>query len=232
MNKIKCLIVDDEPVAQRILEGYLADLKDFELIDKCLNALVAREVLQQQSIDLLFLDLEMPKLKGFSFLKTLSNPPAVIITTAHREYAWEGFELGVVDYLLKPIQFERFLKAINRFQNNFTSPISIQEETPKKQPFIYVKSERKTVKLWLHQIQYIEGMNNYIKIFYNKKVHIVYTSLSRIMEELNNDFLRVHKSFIINKNHITAFSQEIIELEEKFIPVGLTFKVSLKELLV
>ena len=227
--KIKCLIVDDEPVAQRIIEGYLADLNEFELVGKCLNAISARELLQHQVVDLMFLDLEMPKLKGFSFLKTLQNPPKVIITTAFREYALESYELEVVDYLLKPITFERFLKAINRFQrNHFSLTPSIQKE--EKQAFIYVKSNRKTIKLRINEIRYIEGMNNYIKIYCGEKIHIVYASLSYILKELSIDFIRVHKSFIINKNYVSAFSQEQIELDKKQIPVGFTFRKKLKEL--
>ncbi len=229
-NHIKCLIVDDEPVAQRILEGYLVDLAEFELVGKCLSAIAARDFLKKQEVDLMFLDLEMPKLKGFSFLKTLRNPPKVIITTAYREYALEGYELEVLDYLLKPITFERFLKAINRFQRFHQPAAASANQDSKEQAFIYVKSDRKTIRLRLNEIRYIEGMNNYIKIHYGEKVHIVYASLSKILEELNDDFLRVHKSFIINKNHITAFSQELIELEERQIPVGNTFRSKLKDL--
>ena len=126
MDKIKCIIVDDEPVAQRIIERYVNDLPELELIAVCLHALEAREVLQQRDVDLMFLDLEMPKLKGFAFMKTLSNSPAVIITTAHREYALEGYELQVVDYLLKPITFERFLKAVDRYKQLEAGPVLLR----------------------------------------------------------------------------------------------------------
>lgn len=221
MKLFKCLIVDDEPVAQRILEGYLADFSEFELVDKCLHALAARTVLQQTTIDLMFLDLEMPKLKGLAFLKTLQNPPAVIITTAHREYALEGFELEVLDYLLKPISFERFLKAINRFQKIHTNGNTLSSEPIlETTEFLYVKSNRKTLKIPQHTIDYIEGMNNYIKIYCQQDMHIVYTSLQKILLDLGTSFLRIHKSYIINKHKIKAFNQEQIEVGAKQLPIG------------
>ena len=224
MNKHKCLIVDDEPIAQRIIEGYLANFQEFELVDKCLHALAARTVLQQNTIDLMFLDLEMPKLKGFAFLKTLDNPPAVIITTAHREFALEGFELAVVDYLLKPISFERFLKAINRFQKTQAINLNPQKASSTVKEFIYVKSNRKTLKISQEDIDYIEGMNNYVKIHCNQEVHIVYTSLSKILTELSDQFLRIHKSYIINKHKIKAFNQEQIEIGNKQLPIGQKYR--------
>ncbi len=229
METVKCLIVDDEPVAQRILEDYLTGLNDFELVGKCLHALEARELLQQNRVDLMFLDLEMPRLKGFSFLKTLSDRPQVIITTAYREYAVEGYELEVLDYLLKPITFERFLKAIDRYQRGRAVSSGFVPQSLER-PYIHVKSNRKTIKLWLDQIRFIEGMNNYIKIAYGTQTHIVYSSLGKILEQLTDDFVRVHKSFVVNKNHITAFSQELIELEDQQIPVGATYRGILKVL--
>lgn len=220
MHKFKCLLIDDEPIALRILENYLADLPEFEVVAKCLHALAARQILQEHAIDLIFLDLEMPKLKGFDFLKTLVNPPAVIITTAHRDYALESYEMEVIDYLLKPIAFDRFLKAINRFQKNQqTSVNSITLPAPKSD-FLYVKSNRKTLKLAQSSIAYIEGMNNYVKIYYQQEIHIVYTSLQKIYEDLGPQFLRIHKSYIINKNKIKSFNQEQIEVAEKHLPIG------------
>lgn len=220
MKKFKCLIVDDEPVAQRIIEGYLADFQEFELVSKCLHALAARTILQKEPIDLMFLDLEMPKLKGLAFLKTLQNPPAVIITTAHREYALEGFELEVLDYLLKPIAFERFLKAINRFQKLHATNYSTLRPPAESLKFLYVKSNRKTVKINQQDIEYIEGMNNYVKIYCHQTVHIVYTSLQKLLTDLDVQFLRIHKSYIINKNKLKAFSQEQIEIGDKVLPIG------------
>lgn len=225
MNKFKCLIVDDEPIAQRIIEGYLANFQEFVVVDKCLHALAARTILQKETIDLMFLDLEMPKLKGLAFLKTLQTPPAVIITTAHREYALEGFELEVLDYLLKPISFERFLKAINRFQKlHTTTNLPIVTSTLNTTAFLYVKSNRKTLKINQQDIDYIEGMNNYIKIYHQQKVYIVYTSLQKILADLNTQFLRIHKSYIVNKHKIKAFNQEQIDIGNKQLPIGNTYR--------
>ena len=237
MNKIKCLIVDDEPVAQRILEGYLQDLPEFELAAKCLNALSAREFLLKQKVDLMFLDLEMPKLKGFSFLKTLSHPPAVIITTAHREYALEAYELEVLDYLLKPITFERFLKALNRYKSFYESektganniPIDVPNSDASAQ-FLYVKSERKTLKLKQKEIDYIEGMNNYIKIHIDGRTCVVYSSLQKILAYLGPNFIRVHKSFIVNKDQVNAFSQDQVIVGTRKLPIGLTFRSVVEKL--
>lgn len=230
MDKIKCIIVDDEPVAQRIIERYVNDLPEFELIAICLHALEAREVLQQQDVDLMFLDLEMPKLKGFAFMKTLSNSPAVIITTAHREYALEGYELQVVDYLLKPITFERFLKAVDRYKQlnrNNINPASLSVETSTT---IDVKSERKTVRLNKKDIRYLEGMNNYIRIHTTDKSLTVYTSLQRIIEKLGPEFIRIHKSYIVNKHQLTAFSKEHVEIGNLTLPVGLSFRKVVNQL--
>ncbi len=229
MKKIKCIIVDDEPVAQRILERYIHDLPEFELVATCLNALQAREVLQQQEVDLMFLDLEMPKLKGIAFLKTLVPSPPTIITTAYREFALAGYDLHVVDYLLKPITFERFIKAVNHFKQYYHASGSQAENPLPTNEIIDVKCDRKTVRLNKHDILFIEGMNNYIKIHTVDKNLVVYASLQSMVEKLGQNFIRIHKSFIVNKNKLTAFSNEAVELGDKILPVGLTYRKVLKE---
>lgn len=223
MNTIKCLIVDDEPVAQRIIAGYLADLPGFEVVDTCLHAIAAMQVLQSKQVDLMFLDIEMPKLKGLAFLKSLQHPPQVIITTAHREYALEGFELEVLDYLLKPISFERFFKAVNRYQKLQQAVSKATPETPANR-FIYVKSERKTVKLLEADLLYLEGMNNYIILHTRTDSHIVYTSLSEMLNRLGASFLRIHKSYAINRQHIRSYTKEVVEIGAKELPIGKVFK--------
>ncbi|GJM31494.1 MAG: DNA-binding response regulator [Saprospiraceae bacterium] len=224
MPKIKCLIIDDEPIAQRILEGYIADLHDLTLVGKCNNALEAREVLRKETVNLMLLDIEMPKLKGLSFVRTLTNPPAVIITTAHREFALEGYELEILDYLLKPISFERFLKAINRYKKN--QIIQATPTTSETDPnnFLYVKSDRKTVKINFTDILYIEGMSNYIKIHAEDQVYVVYASLSKILLDLDISFIRIHKSFIINKYKVQAFTNDYLELGGKQLPIGKSYQ--------
>ncbi len=228
MNKIRCLVVDDEKIAQRIIIKYLEDLGDFEVIATCINAMEAMLVLEKESIDLMFLDIEMPKLSGMAFLKTLKHPPAVIITTAHREYALEGFELDVIDYLLKPISFERFIKASNKFKKTIAKA-NKEEAFEKKQEVIYVKSERKTIKLNLAEIFYIEGMNNYVIIHTSSEKHIVYNTISFFLDSLNSDFIRIHKSFLINRNKISSFTKEQVTLGAYKLPIGRTYKDRLSE---
>lgn len=231
MPKYNCIIVDDEPVAQRIIANYLSELPEFEVCGTCLNAIEAMSILDSQSVDLMFLDIEMPKLKGLAFIKTLKNPPHVIITTAHREYALEGFELEALDYLLKPISFERFIKSINRFKKTI-KPIQAlaSPKTATDTDTIYVKSERKTLKINQSEITYIESMNNYIIIHVNEKRHIVYSSMADILDRLNNKFFRIHKSYIVNKTAVTSFSKEQVSIAEANLPIGKAYKDVINDL--
>ena len=225
MDKIKCLIVDDENVAQRIIAGYLKDLSGYEIVATCKNAMEAMNVLNENEVDLMFLDIEMPKLKGLDFLKTLSNPPAVIITTAHRNYALESYEHEILDYLLKPISFDRFIKAVNRYKKKkvTTEEIPTIPTTP-TQKIIYIKSERKTIKLSMRDINYIEGMNNYVIFHTINNRHIVYRSITDLLTELDEHFVRVHKSYVVNTSKIVSFNKEEVAIGEKVIPIGKTYR--------
>lgn len=225
MDKIRCLIVDDESIAQRIIANYLNDLSSYELIATSKNAMEAIEVLNTQEIDLMFLDIEMPKLKGLDFLKTLNNPPAVIITTAHRNYALESYDYEILDYLLKPISFERFVKAVNRFKkDNPHKTLQKNDSIQTGSTIIYLKSDRKTIKLNTSKITYIEGMNNYLIVHTIDKKHIVYKSFSDLLKELDSSFIRVHKSFVVNKTLIESFNKEELTIGNKQIPIGKTYK--------
>ena len=164
MHQIKCLIVDDEPLAQNVIENYLKNFTDIELIAKCENALSALAWIKKQKIDLIFLDISMPFISGIDFIKTLQNPPKIILTTAHKEFAVESYELNVLDYLLKPISFERFLKAINKLENDSAQVIKPVIDDSESEVFIYVKSEKKNVKILLKEILFIESLKDYIKI--------------------------------------------------------------------
>ena len=171
MNKLRCIIADDEPIARQILENYIQEIPNLELIASCKDAFEVMEVLQEKTIDLLFLDINMPKLSGLSLLKTIRQKPAVIITTAYSEYAIEGFELSVTDYLLKPFSLERFLQAVLKVQQNHApieSPIIIEKETIATS--IFVKSDKKIIKLNFNEIDYIEAYGNYIKIYTDKMI--------------------------------------------------------------
>ncbi len=229
MKRFNCLIVDDEPVARRILKGYLNDLTGFSIVGSCANAIAAGNILQKKKVDLLFLDLEMPKLKGFPFLRTLKNPPSVIITTAHRKYALEGYELEVLDYLLKPISLPRFMKAVNRFRKS-------QEVAPsylsQSEGHIFVIHNRKTLRLEKNEIRFIQGMNNYVRIKYTNREYIIYSSLQKIKAKLGKDFVRIHKSFIINRARITAFNRSVVEIDGMKINVGNRYQDVLNSLLI
>jgi len=215
----KCLIVDDEPVAQRIIASYLDEIPDMEIIGSCINAIEAMAILERQVIDLLFLDIEMPKIKGLDFLKSLHHPPAVILTTAHREFALDAFDLGVVDYLLKPIPFERFFQAINKFKKERQAA-----HQSAAKDFLLLKSDRKIYRITPTDILYIEGMSNYVRVFLKDKQLMVYDSLTAMERQLPGCFLRIHKSYIINTLAMDAFSHECVEIRGKAIAIGGVYK--------
>lgn len=223
--KIKCLIVDDEPLAIRLIEKHIAKIDALEVVATCNTALKAFELLNSQSIDLLFLDIKMPNITGIEFLKNLKNPPKTILTTAYRDYALEGYDLGVVDYLLKPITFERFFKAVDRFLNEASKgEVKIKESIENE--FILVKSGIKNYKIEVNNILYIESLKDYIKInmIDGKSITSKY-KISDIEAELEgNFFLRIHRSFIINSSKITAFTNNEIEINGVEIPVGASYK--------
>ena len=224
MVQLKCLVIDDEPLAQDIIEKYLTNFSFIKLVAKCDNALVALEWIKNQKIDLIFLDVSMPFISGIEFIRSLKNPPAVILTTAHKEFAIESYELNVVDYLLKPISFERFLRAINKLDLVVSDiPKSLITET-KNDSFIYVKSEKKNVKILLKEILFIESLKDYIKIHTIDKTIITQVPISTIEQRLPDNFLRVHRSFIVAKDKITAYTQHDLEIGKLQIPIGRNYK--------
>ena len=231
MNTIKCLIVDDEPIAAQVIKPYLDKLDTYTLVETCENAIQAFEYLQTNQVDLMFLDIQMPKITGLEFLKTLQTPPKVIIVTAYREFAFEGFELDVVDYLLKPVSFERFLKAINKFHNldNMTARSHLDEN---KMPgsggeSIWVRADRKNVKIQIDDINYIEGLKDYVKI-YVKNGLIISKMPMKTMEKMlpSEGFIRIHRSYLIPISKISAFNNEGIEIDAAMLPIGKMYKES------
>lgn len=219
----KCLIIDDEELARRLLKNHLMQLDDFELIASCASAIEASKVLQENTIDLLFLDIEMPVLKGIDFYKNLLHKPKVIFTTAYRDYAIDGFEVNAVDYILKPITFQRFFNAIEKFRalqigniNTPTANNSIESNTP----FIYIRKDRKQVKVNFEDILYIESLKDYIKIHLANEHHTTKTSISSFLQKLDARFIRIHRSYIINKHQITAYTKNDIEIGRAEIPIG------------
>jgi len=235
--KTKCLIVDDEPLAIEVIEAHIQKFDDMEIVDKCTNAIKAFEILRQKDIDLIFLDIQMPKLTGLEFLRTLKNPPKVIITTAYREYAVEGYELDIVDYLLKPISFERFLKAIHKYYQTQSPDFLIYNESEnapsmEQSAFFYVKSNKKIFKIYLNDIIYIESLKDYVKIVTSTNSVVTKQQISNFEEKLpSQKFIRIHRSFIVSIPKIGAFTATTVELEGKELPIGRSYKNAVFETL-
>ena len=218
--------MDDEELARELIEIYLARLDNFDLVASCGNALEARSVLQEQSIDLIFLDIEMPMLKGTDFFKSLHHPPKAIFTTAYRNYAVEGFELNAIDYLVKPIEFERFLTATDKFVEQAQLTASA---TPIQKDYIFIQSHKKNIKIVLDEVLYAESRKDYIHIYLQENEVVFKSSMTAFEELLDGRFLRVHRSFLINTHKITAFTKHDIEIGEIEIPIGEYYKATVLE---
>ena len=228
MKKLQCIIADDEPIAREILESYIESIPNLELLASCKNAFEVMEVLQEKKVDLLFLDINMPKLSGLSLLKTLAQKPHVIITTAYPEYAVEGFELSVTDYLLKPFSLERFLQAVLKVPMN--GPLNNQVAEGIKEGLttsVFVKSDKRIVKINFADINYIEACGNYIKIFTDTMI-LTPQTLSDFLKKLPDHFLRIHKSFIINFNQLKLIDGNRVILQNNVkIPIGKSYRKDL-----
>lgn len=230
-NKINCIIVEDEPLAAEILKDYIAELPALHLVSHCSDAIVALETLKRNEVDLIFLDINLPKLKGFDFLKTLCVRPEVIITSAFHEYALKGFEYNVLDYLLKPIDFPRFLNAVNKLVEKRKFPKAeqvIQQAVPERK-FLFFNVGKKHVKVFLDEISYVESVREYVKIYYNNKFLLTKVKIGDIEQVLlSHSFIRVHRSFIVNISKIDSFSQFEIEISNKQLPVSRSYKEKLQ----
>ena len=226
--KTKCIIIDDEPIAIEVIKSHLQHFGSIEVVGTGSNAVQAIEMLNRKQVDLMFLDIQMPQITGLHFLRSLSHPPKVIITTAYRDYALDGYELDVVDFLLKPVSFERFLKAIQKYfrqTGNFQNPQWNDDSIKPPNPHILIRADRKTVKLPLQQILFIESLKDYVKIHTDQKVIITKEQISQLEANLPaNQFMRIHRSFIIAINKIEAFSHEAIDLAGKELPIGRSYK--------
>ena len=223
MSRYKCIIIEDEPLAQNILKKYIADHPSLELIAICPDALQAQTILTKQNIQLLFLDINLPKLSGVNFIKTLIHPPLVIFTTAYPEFAVEGFELNAVDYLLKPFSFERFLKAVNKVIEKLNTPV--QNNNTGSTPFIFLKADKKNHKIDLESIHYIEAIGDYMKVITDTGPLIVNETMKKMQEELPaTHFIRVHKSYIISRSKIRFIEGNYVQVADKSIPIGATYR--------
>lgn len=231
--KIKCLIVDDEPLAIRLIENHISKIEVLEVIATANNAMKAFEILNRQQIDLLFLDIKMPNITGIDFLKSIKNPPKTIFTTAYRDFAIESYELEVVDYLLKPITFERFFKSVERVLRESAVSKAQIIENKNDDEYILLKSAGKNHKIILNDITYVESIKDYVKIHKTDGTSVTSKyKIGNLEEELpEKDFVRIHRSFIINKNKITAFSSTDIEISGIELPIGASFKETAQKLI-
>lgn len=226
---IRYIIVDDEHIAHDIIKEYCDLIPNMELVENCYDAFEAIACLSKKQVDLIFLDLNMPKLKGFDFLKTLSHPPKVIVTTAYQEHAIEGYELNIVDYLLKPFSFERFITAVNKVGIKST----IAETTiDYKEDSFFIRSNRKHIQLNPKEILYVESIGNYCKIITTDDTIKIREKISNLQELLPSDrFCRVHKSFLIGKQHIKIIEGNSIHIADHVIPIGKIYKESVNRLI-
>ncbi|CAM1364040.1 DNA-binding response regulator [Tenacibaculum soleae] len=231
---LKYIIIDDEPLAHEIIEEFCGILPHVQLEKNCYNAMEAMQFLNENMVDFMFLDINMPKLKGLDFLKTLTNPPKTIITTAYKEHALEGFELNVADYILKPFSFDRLVKAVNKVSENQTSKTIIKEVSNSEEAStrFFIKGDKKHHQIYLNDLLYIEAYGNYTKLFFKDEMIVSHEKISHYETILTNgNFLRVHKSFIVAIYKIKFIEGNRILINEHKIPIGQTYKSRVSELL-
>jgi DNA-binding LytR/AlgR family response regulator len=220
--KFKYLIVDDEPLARKLVHSHASKIEGLEFVAECGKAIDANNYLQKNIIDLMFLDIQMPEMTGLQLMDTLRRPPAVIITTAHRDFAPEAFNIDAIDYLLKPISFERLVKAVNKFFNArqlHSGPASLADE------FIYLKADRKMNKVLVNDILYIETLDDYVKVHQSNSILIAKESISQLEEKLSKyPFVRIHRSFLVSSKVIKSISADGVEVGNKILPFGRAFK--------
>lgn len=232
MQRYNTLIVEDEPLAAEILKDYIQQVPFLELKKVCGDALFAMEFMQKEKVDLVFLDIHLPKLKGLDFIKSLKTPPAIIITTAYQEYALQGYELNVVDYLLKPIEFSRFLTAVNKLNQGGREPASVIQANSTEKASLFFSVNKKKVRIHLDDILYIESLKEYIRITTREKSIMTKFQLGQIEELLaRNNFIRIHRSFLIAKDKIDAYTATEIEINGKQLPIGRSYKELVQSIL-
>lgn len=234
--QVKCIIVDDEPMARDVVRRYIEKLPNLKLVGEFGNAIDATVFLQEQPVDMIFLDIRMPQLNGTDFVRSLRKVPKIIFTTAHKEYAHEGFELDVTDYLLKPIRFDRFLRAVNKafpqkLQPDEPVAISVHGENKAATSFIYLRVDRKMIKVFLDDLLYIESDKDYVKLFTEKGFIITRQTITSVEAMLSeSQFLRIHRSYIVSLGKIKSFTHETVEIGNKELPIGKLYRNSFLKL--
>lgn len=233
--KTTCLIADDEPPARELLAGYVGSLEDLELKGVCKNAMETFAFLQRQPVQLLFLDIQMPQISGLDLIRSLHERPSIIITTAYREFAADGFELEVLDYLVKPISFDRFLKSVSRFYHYHQRSRPVEaapEENAFDKAYMYCKVNRDLVRIYLKDIQYIESIKDYVRIVTPTQQYVTYQRISYMEEKLPSDkFLRIHKSFIVSLERIDSYNTESVAIGSHTLPLGRNYRETFRKLL-
>lgn len=225
MSQIRCFLVDDEPPAIELLEKYISMIDQLEIVGTSLSAVKAFDMLKDSDVDLLFLDIQMPVLNGIEFLKTLSAPPAVILTTAYREYALDGYDLDIIDYLLKPIPFNRFLKAVDRYRNRSKPNPADASKIDKIPKHVFFNVNRTQHKIFLKDILYIESLKDYVRLHLRNDKLVIKGNLGSTLKQLPSDqFLRIHRSFAVARIHVRAFNQSEIEISDQRLPIGGSYR--------
>ncbi|MFD1602282.1 LytR/AlgR family response regulator transcription factor [Flavobacterium artemisiae] len=227
--KIKCVIVDDEPLAIKVLQNYFTNFTDFEIVGTFNNSLEALDFINTVNVDAVFLDINMPMMTGFELISLIENKTKVIITTAFREFAAESYDLDVLDYLVKPIPLPRFIKCINKITTEYNLKNNIKVETTKGDSHIFIKVDKKMMKINIEEILFVEGMKEYIKVVTPDKTYITHKSLTSLSEELPADrFLRIHKSFVIALNKVKSIEGNRIQIQSYTIPIGRNYSKEVK----
>ena len=226
MNQlIKCLVIDDEPLAREGIAGYVEQIPFLELVGTCDSAITASTFIKENKVDLLFLDIQMPLLNGLDFIKTLPNPPRVIFITAFSNFAIQGFELNSIDYLLKPVSFDRFLKSANKAYDLFNLQWSKTENNTNNSEFFFVKTDKKFVRINFDDITFIESIKDYVRIYTRTEKHLVLLNMKNIMGQLpHNKFARVHKSFVVSLDKINVIEGNTIKMSNGEVPIGREYK--------
>ncbi|MFY0593100.1 LytR/AlgR family response regulator transcription factor [Roseivirga sp.] len=226
MSKISCLIIDDESRAREVLDIYISDIPELQLIGHCKNAIEAINLMAEERVDLIFLDIEMPEITGLALAKTIKDKTGIIFTTAHRDYAVDAFDLKAIDYLLKPIRPERFKEAIEKFKLQ-RNQNQIQDTSSRADEYILIRADRKTVKLSVGAILYIESFSDYLKIHTNEGLIVTRETLSNLQERLpQNQFLRIHRSYLIHVKAVTSFTKETVEIGGAELSISRSYKAA------
>lgn len=232
MNKINVIIIDDEPIAQDILEAYIKKIPELKLIAKCDNAIEANSFLRENNVDLMFLDIQMPEISGLNFLKTLANPPMTIFVTAYTEFALDGYDLSVLDYLLKPISFERFMKATQKALDRYElENKNVKKARKEEDSSIFIKDGYEQIKVYFNDILYCEGLKDYVQVFLSNGKNITTLSTMKNMESLlpKDEFIRTHRSYIVNRMKIERIQGNTFSINDKLIPIGKSYIEEVKK---